>query len=1700
MFKNKQRTRLLVLLVTSALLLTNIIPGLSQDAYGAAAPGDINLAPEYTENVTASSTYSGYNCMSVVDSVYEGYGTWQHPVKDSTTEWATAGGAANNTGAWIQLDFKQPLTITEVCLYNRVYDNEAIKTGTLTFSDGSSESVTFPSNVTGNTTPKSPAIAAFTAKEDIEWVKFTVGEYSSSNAVGLAEFMVFGPVPEEGPGPSPEPDGPFRIDDVSNPYRGGAWSSGNPFPSIFAFSGGSAWWSDTWAWMYDNCNNVGDYLDFSFTGTSIALYASRMNYGGIMKVYLDGSLEEIIDTYNEGVTALTTEKIFEREDLTAGAHVLRVEIAGKNANVSGSAYIVIKAFEYGTGDSGWTEPGIKITSLPDKTEYAMGESLDLTGLEVMYYDGENDPAPIEVTTAMLGGFDSGTVGTRAVTVTYNSYTKSFLVDIVLPPLPAGILNLAELYAFSITASSTTGGYNPWNVANGIYENYGDWTTVPRQDQTAEWASNGEKAGAWIEIDFEYPVSVTEIRLFDRVYRTDATFTGTLTFSDGSSEAVVFPPLNPYPKTPAIVTFAQAKEGIQWVRFTVDTCHPSANAVGLAEFQVFGPDVDFLFRPENSAMEVVPGENMTVTILRNEEAQALSGTYEFDLPEGWAVVSGGDFTAGSEADDIVISVPIDYFETSGEIAFTAKSPTGEPYGYTMRIRIKATGYHVIDRVITVFSPAYYSEVTDEEIEIAFHAPGFTKARASSLHAPDAANDNPYGYMKEVAGEFPLDTNEYGKGTFTFNAADFPNGPVSIHITAWNDSGEADDCFLQLYNYAGVEWDGGPANTIGTIPSAITEHGLDMEPVFVDEFTEMPVITYTGAGEDVKYAAAKPDPVKWPEYSDSKFAPPGYSYGDIVTDYSPFAIADEQYMKIETKYWGAVIEPRWGQTFTTGFLSSMGTDGSGFVTQPGAAQYYETRLFLPPNPGLWPAFWTLSPNSPDGRPGNDELDILEAYMGGNPERFTFNHHTWGDGYGGIHTGSSGNTADFGNGVSLAEGWHTYGMLVTEEYTYYYFDDIYIEGSVHPTLDRSWTVGNYFMVNNAYRQSDADKFPGGFQRYGNTAEMYVDWVRVYQVENEGFSPMYSSAKVTPGHTAAVEILRSDEAKDLSGAYEIALPEGWTVESGQTFTAGSSKDTIVLSIPEGFTQFQGVFSITPVVGSTRHETMEISFKTQGLYTTEIYPSLNATGDGYVINFKYINTSPGAYENIVVAAEGPEGWSQTQTISTVGPEESKVITFPAPLLDLYKTSLFTFDVTLAEGYTVTLERPISGFAASKTETPITVDGTVHEDEWEGAMSLVLNQQSQTYGTWTGPEDLSATGKVKWDDDYLYVAVEVTDNTHSMTQNNIVDAWAGDSLQISLDPVRSAGPVEAGAHLSFTAALNSTTSAYGVAVDRCDYGDLGLSWGQLLSRSSCVVARNEARKTTTYTIAFAWEDILPDAYTGSADLGIAFVINDSDGAGRKGWIRYMDGIATGKDPMKFGDLILAGEIAPAPAYAVNIAEVAGGEAAVTADPETAVEGETVTVYVTGIEAGKQFKSISVTGEVCGTVETEEIVPGEEYTFLMPGEAVTVAVEVEPAETAPAYTLAIGGENTGGAGRIRSITIGGSEADNLEGKYLVVQFTEGEGTGAKVSVVMISPTSREIAVSYQTTGTEVEAWLTDGMPDLTAEDMGMAVHAHAGSNR
>ncbi|QHW29632.1 hypothetical protein GZH47_01460 [Paenibacillus rhizovicinus] len=103
-------------------------------------------------------------------------------------------------------------------------------------------------------------------------------------------------------------------------------------------------------------------------------------------------------------------------------------------------------------------------------------------------------------------------------------------------------------------------------------------------------------------------------------------------------------------------------------------------------------------------------------------------------------------------------------------------------------------------------------------------------ARSWHQPDTANPNTNGYDSWFARVTP-DSNGYGEVTFPANQ--FPHGPITVILSAWDtpdgklNYAHSDNCYLQLYNEGGVKWKQG-------IPSAPTQ-ASGMSVLLQDDFT-------------------------------------------------------------------------------------------------------------------------------------------------------------------------------------------------------------------------------------------------------------------------------------------------------------------------------------------------------------------------------------------------------------------------------------------------------------------------------------------------------------------------------------------------------------------------------------------------------------------------------------------------------------------------------------------------------------------------------------------------------------------------------------------------------------------------------------------------------------------------------------------------
>jgi uncharacterized repeat protein (TIGR02543 family) len=170
-------------------------------------------------------------------------------------------------------------------------------------------------------------------------------------------------------------------------------------------------------------------------------------------------------------------------------------------------------------------------------------------------------------------------------------------------------------------------------------------------------------------------------------------------------------------------------------------------------------------------------------------------------------------------------------------------------------------------------------------------------------------------------------------------------------------------------------------------------------------------------------------------------------------------------------------------------------------------------------------------------------------------------------------------------------------------------------------------------------------------------------------------------------------------------------------------------------------------------------------------------------------------------------------------------------------------------------------------------------------------------------------------------------------------------------------------------------------------------------------------------------------------------------------------------------------------YTVTVADVVGGTATVTATPDTSVPfGATVTVNISGIESGKTFSSIEVVGNnSANPITTPEVTAGEEYTFTMPTEDVTVTVSLENAGCLQAGYI-YNGSDYADDWMIRMITIDHTYS-SIDGDTLIFKAFETEKSNKYYSI--ICGTSNKVYISGCINSIEID-WENTGSNSDTNE--------------
>ncbi len=199
-------------------------------------------------------------------------------------------------------------------------------------------------------------------------------------------------------------------------------------------------------------------------------------------------------------------------------------------------------------------------SLTYKWTQTAGPTVALAGTTVAKptFTAPGGPAALEFSLTVSSGGRTSAVSTVAVTVA----------------TVAGTANDAP--SASATASSAAPEQGPELAIDGVISGY---PTNP----FAEWSSNGERAGAWLQLSWGGSYTLDHVVLYDRPNSDDQITSGHLTFSDGST--VAFGALPNSGSTGLTVSFpARATTSL---RVTVDGASSTTLNVGLSELEAWG---------------------------------------------------------------------------------------------------------------------------------------------------------------------------------------------------------------------------------------------------------------------------------------------------------------------------------------------------------------------------------------------------------------------------------------------------------------------------------------------------------------------------------------------------------------------------------------------------------------------------------------------------------------------------------------------------------------------------------------------------------------------------------------------------------------------------------------------------------------------------------------------------------------------------------------------------------------------------------------------------------------------------------------------------------------------------------------------------------------------------------------------------------
>lgn len=263
-------------------------------------------------------------------------------------------------------------------------------------------------------------------------------------------------------------------------------------------------------------------------------------------------------------------------------------------------------------------------------------------------------------------------------------------------------------------------------------------------------------------------------------------------------------------------------------------------------------------------------------------------------------------------------------------------------------------------------------------------------------------------------------------------------------------------------------------------------------------------------------------------------------------------------------------------------------------------------------------------------------------------------------------------------------------------------------------------------------------------------------------------------------------------------------------------------------------------------------------------------------------------------------------------PSSVRQVIVPLPGIDVLPTHKYAVETKLSTVGSADYSKNVSinFMTAPRLTKPVSIDADLAD--WpKGAMIDLHGASAVVRSREFFSDALKASAIYAWDAKALYVAFDVTDPVFIQTFD-AGETWRGDCLQLgfNLDPDKASASTgndfadqQSRRYTELTVALTTR----GVEVYRgMTYDRAKLAPG-LVSRAEIPAAIVKTATGLRYEMAIPWRALGADAPPKPGDrIGIAATVNDMNREDQRDptALGLFDGIASGKDPAKFGQVVL----------------------------------------------------------------------------------------------------------------------------------------------------------------------------------------------------